>query len=204
MWPFDRPTNGDLAERIDYLEDRIDDYRDELNSVRTELRETEGQLDDVERQQQGLIEAMNKVAVDEVPDRKVPQKVDTVYTLHNDCVGYKTTENEVATLVLPEGTRVVYASSCDWDSPYSTKLRADQAIVARLEHPRHARYRDSSVNSTDNVDVSFRRVQDESQWDPNFTYTVGEVVTPDNVFDPTTSEHCAGGIHFYRTLEEAI
>jgi hypothetical protein len=202
MWPFNRPTNGDLSKRIDILEDELSQWRHRTAELSGDLNDVEQELEQVEDELSAVIDAVNRVAVDDIPDRKVPQKVDTVYTLPNDCVGYKTTENEVATLVFPEGTLVVYAWSCDWDSRYGVKLRADQAIVARLEHPHHAKARAHSVKSYEGT--QHRTVQDRSVWDEDFTYTVGEVVTPDNRFDPSTDSHCSGGIHFYRNLEDVV
>jgi uncharacterized coiled-coil protein SlyX len=205
MWPFNRTTHEDLSKRIDVLEERIELFRERTAELSSDLNDVEQELEQVEGEVAALIDAVNRVAVDDIPDPQVPKKVGEVHRLNHDCVGYKRTGTEIATLVLPEGTQVVYARDTDWRGVGSTKLRADQAVVARLEHPHHARHRsEGGYDSFHNNTERFRTARDKSGWDPDFTYTVGEVVTPDNGFEATTAAHCAGGIHFYRTLSEAV
>jgi hypothetical protein len=206
MWPFNQPTKGDLQKRIDHLENVIDD---EVETLRQHLRSAEREFADkveyLEERQQNLIEAVNRTAVEDLPDKKVPKKRDELYTLQQDCVGYKRTQHSTATLVLPEGTRVVYARGCDWELSSSTKLRANQAIVARLEKPEYVRDRAAYENGfTFTNGDQFEQVADHSTWAKDFQYTVGKVVTPDNDFDGSTATPCSAGIHFYRTPEEAV
>lgn len=54
------------------------------------------------------------------------------------------------------------------------------------------------------LDFRFRRDRHRlvSTWHYTFQYDVGQIYTPEQRFAPQ-NDHCASGIHFYRTLKEA-
>lgn len=68
---------------------------------------------------------------------------------------------------------------------------------------RQCRCSSAKVLAIENIDGSEYRNVVRSDYDPYFTYKVGEIVKVEN-FDTNRWNECAPGIHFFITREEAV
>ena len=94
----------------------------------------------------------------------------------------------LVTLKIPEDAR---RSSAD-----SNKCRCDKAYVEKIEYL-------IENFTTNQISVLGDIEKACSKHDPDFIYSVGEMVKVDN-FDTNRWHECAPGIHFFMTKEEAI
>jgi hypothetical protein len=152
------------------------------------------------REQKRLAEHESS-ALDQVANElsKVPDVTDTVETLDQPRVAYKSVDTGVATLLIPEGATVVHPYT---STPDLLKRRTDEAIVLKIETVSEYDIHGHAYNN-DEQDV----VRGESDTSGNVTYAVGTTVTPsdgdphagvDRSLDMNTSRECVGGIHFFR------
>ena len=93
----------------------------------------------------------------------------------------KIRDDRIVKLLIPEDAQR--------SSAFGRKCRCSRAIVLEIERP------DGMLEDKDYVGLSL--------YDFNFTYKVGETITPDS-FDPDRKKECSYGIHFFLTKEEAV
>lgn len=95
-------------------------------------------------------------------------------------IGFKTASKKIIVLmILADAKR---------SSATSRKCRCDKAIVLEIQEL------DGSIS--DKTEVT-------SDYDSNFIYKVGELVSVDN-FDENRWQECAPGIHFFMSRQEAV
>lgn len=110
-----------------------------------------------------------------------------------DVIGYKKVYSHtkicIATLWIPKGTLV---GAYEQKEKYSVhrKLRAEKALVLRIEYLYPRDYKSKLVNSAN------------AGWDPAFVYRTLQEVIPTKPFS-RKREGCSSGIHFFLTREEA-
>jgi len=99
---------------------------------------------------------------------------------------YKAGKNSIITLqLLPQS--VTNENRKDIVNPKYAKYRTNLAMVISIQN----------LKSGDEMD------SDVSDYDNNFFYRVGCLVTPE-YFDHDTNKVCTGGIHYFKTREAAI
>ena len=96
-------------------------------------------------------------------------------TLTEPMIGYKKCmENTIVELEIPKGA-IVFSIN-------NGKCRTNIAKVVKIEGNKKTAY---------------------SMWDKTFKYKVGQTVYPKNTFGCQYNQECGGGIHFFKTREEA-
>ena len=96
-------------------------------------------------------------------------------------IGWKKCDGDlIVKLQIPEDARR--------SSAFGRKCRCDKAVVLAIE---------SLYGRSTEVDLAV------SQYNSNFHYRVGEMVSVDN-FDTDRTHECAPGIHFFITRQEAV
>lgn len=107
----------------------------------------------------------------------------------------------------------IYPLVCPENGTFTGYKKVHGNYIVELEIPNHAsrsssisrkcRCSSAKVISITNVDGTPADVDTVySYYDPNFTYTVGDIVKVDN-FDENRWHQCAPGIHFFMTRTEA-
>ena len=84
------------------------------------------------------------------------------------------------------------------------KFRCDKAIVKHIYNMNNDLCDDKVAMSIHYLDRLIYNSLKEKEYDPPFTYKVGEIVKPAGPFDTNESIVCSSGIHFYRDMISAI
>jgi hypothetical protein len=194
---------GLIFNRGDDNDERIKELEDELATSRRRISKLEDKIGELPQFMEHVQEVREKY---DITDQKLPEYKleDHMYgrriTLDKPRVAWKHADEKVIKLLLTKGTTVVYPQG---QGPHwAPKLRADKAIPVEIQEP------DGSI-------APYKTVT--SDWDSSFTYELGERAEPDKSqifgnppfeeyagFDPRTDVTCSGGIHLYRTRQEAV
>jgi len=112
-----------------------------------------------------------------------------------------------------EGTDLYYPIACPEEGSFTAWKKAKNYIIKlevledakRLSAAnRKCRCDKARVVAIENIDGSESRIAEvNSNYDKEFIYRVGEIVTVDD-FDDDRWNECAPGIHFFITREEAV
>lgn len=198
------PSKSELADRIEELEEQLADAEQGLSHDISETKEQANRAENKVHALRDVVDALNEFDHEEAGE--LGRKYNVVNTLDEPKIVWKATRNKLAKLLLPEGTTVVHpgkgASFSDKD-----KLRSDQAIVLGFEEVvEEEKFPNMRISDMHEVaaDETALDNQDCSRKRSDFEYNVGEKVTPNNRFNRDTTVCCAGGIHFFRTKEEAL
>lgn len=101
----------------------------------------------------------------------------------------------ITNLTIPVGAKVFAPESaffeCHSDTDYNSC------------HDRKCRASEAKVHSNATVVAGKEVAVANSGWDTSFKYTAGQTVKPSNGFD-MDNDQCAGGIHFFLNLQDAI
>lgn len=186
-------------ERIDELEDTLSDIRDRNRDLERSLQRHRHRLDKAESCIETLTETLHeKFNLDtDGADNFSIVKDGVVEALDTRHVGWKRTENAIVKLLIPRTARVVHPVG-------SQKLRTDIAYVAEVYDYDEFEHIYDNTFKDDYSSAIYEQLHDSSLHDSSFTYTVGEVVTPNDELDKDVDVACASGIHFYATKGDAV
>lgn len=122
--------------------------------------------------------------------------MNSIVILKKDLIVYKKLRNGfdtyIATLLIPKGSKVRLQNNRRI-SLEDRKMRADQAFVLSI------------FEYAGDEKVDFRKVEYVANFSlyKRLKYITGEMVYPDE-FDLNPTDQCAGGIHFFLDLEDAL
>ena len=92
--------------------------------------------------------------------------------------------------ILPDGDIIVYKKLCN-------------NVICTLRIPADAKRSSATTNKCRAEYAEVLEGNGVSQYDLSFTYNVGEIVKPTELFNKDRWNECSSGIHFFLTKEEA-
>lgn len=214
MWPFNSDNTDEREERIKELEATVAYLDDDKSDLEHRINSLEREVEELESRNTDLRNVLNDVlGPDTDVKSKVPDLRQGFRELDTACVAYKATRKSIVKLIIPEGATVVYPSKTTRNG--HKKLRTDEAIVAGFYDPKNiTKYHqpngamsigfDVGTPIRDLDDCNTPRLKDHSKYDDDFTYRIGETVTPEDDLNTDTGRDCESGIHFFRTVEGAL
>lgn len=197
------PSKSELMDRIEELErdleherERVDDVEDRAQSADIDSANAIERIQDTEQRLDAafdLIQTLERIS--EIPN--VRNKNCIIETLDEPRIGWKSTQNRIVKLLIPEGATVVHPDKTSRHY-IGDKKRTDKAIPLELYEVYNSTI--SGTQSTSKV----RDVTATSTHDRGFKYNIGEVATPVDGLDKSLNTECTDGIHFWCTKQEAL
>jgi len=175
-------------------------HEDVVEELTEEKEEAEEQREE-EHIQRSLLATGITAALKELP--KIEPTAGYVETLEQPHIAFKAVDSGIATLIIPEGARVVSPTlSAQVSNIGPSKYRTDEAVVVGIrEYDITISVFSSSALKTD------KQIGDGSSLNEpehnSVTYRIGETVTPDYL-DENTSTVCTNGIHFFAEKDDAV
>jgi hypothetical protein len=186
------PSKTEVEAANNTAEEALDEAKKAQQRVRSLGKELEREKEH-RRNLQEAVGALSEVVVNITDSENlhpIPNREGEVVTLERDREAWKKTENAIVRLKIPAGARVVYPKG-------SHKLRTDEAEVLGMYDIPTNRF-PAEENLTTRL-----KLKDQSRYDSDFEYTVGDTVTPERELNTNIGIRCRSGIHIFRSFSQA-
>lgn len=200
--------------------------REEIEELKSRVEDAEGRVRDAEsraRRAHDRAAAAEERAINEAENAakiahalnalhagsvaELEDKDGVVETLDEPRIAWKSTEDHIVKLLLPEGATVVHP-----ENSANNKKRGDEAIPLAFYDTGENVHRDTSAfGSTTSTyrdqyveDDPNTTIEDSSMRSGLFKYEIGEPATPEDDLDTDVTAECRSGIHFFPSKDDAL